>query len=249
MFRKKFTALPAPEFPFYAVGDIHGRRDLLEQIIHLIDADAAATGVVPPTIVTVGDYIDRGPDPAGVLDDLMRLAADPARQMVNLVGNHEDMLLQALADASRAAIWLRNGGTETLIGLGLPPLTESAPAAAFREITADLVAALGPARLNFMRELDLSFSTGNIFVCHAGADPSLPLDAQEPRTLIWNRKYGRIRRDGHWVIHGHTITSKAQIADGRVNLDTGAYFSDRLTAAAIGPGEIRLLDTAGGPVA
>ena len=243
MFRRKFTAPPAPEIPIYVVGDIHGRRDLLEQIIHLIDADAGASGTLPATIITVGDYIDRGPDPAGVIDYLMALAADPARQMVNLIGNHEDMLLTYLADVSKARIWLRNGGTETLLALGLPPLTENADPQEAAAVAPQLAAALGPRRLEFLQNLDLTFRTGNIFVCHAGTDPALPLDAQDRRVLIWNRDYKKIRRDGNWVIHGHTITSKARVADGRVNIDTGAYFSDRLTAARIAEGTITLIDT------
>lgn len=246
IFRRKFTASPAPEFPIYVVGDIHGRLDLLEQIIHLIDADAGAKGVLPPTIVTVGDYIDRGPEPAGVIDYLISLDADPARQMVNLIGNHEDMLLSFLLDPSKAAIWLRNGGTETLVALGLPALTEKAAPEDIAAVAPLVAEALGPARLEFLHGLDVSFRTGNIFVCHAGADPSLPLDAQDRRFLIWNRTYGKPRRDGNWVIHGHTITPRTTVTDGRVNIDTGAYFSDRLTAAVVTQGDISFLDTANG---
>lgn len=238
MFRRKFTAAPAPDRPLYVVGDIHGRADLLNAMCLLLVAEKT-----PDTqIIFVGDYVDRGPDSAKVLADLIAFkAAHP--ETVFLRGNHEDMLLDFLAERKLTEIWMRTGGSDTLHSFGIPNITSASSdddyaqaAAAFRE------ALTGPV-LDFLLATQLSTQSGNVFVAHSGADPELALDQQTDRTLMWGRSTFRkaIRRDGIWVAHGHWADTEPSAQDGRIATDTGAYYSNILTAAHITSGDISFL--------
>ncbi|PWJ12880.1 metallophosphoesterase family protein [Jannaschia seohaensis] len=217
---------PAPERPVYAVGDLHGRADLLAEMLALIEADAAGG----PEAVTVflGDYVDRGPDARATLDALRAL--DPART-VCLMGNHERMLLDALdRPGERGDRWLTHGGMETLASYGLGALFDP------EEIAMRLRAALPPGTEAWLRGLPATWRSGDVVCVHAALDPVLALDAQDPRVLLWGRPPRRARRDGLWVVHGHTVVDAPELAGRRVAVDTGAWASGRLTAAAIFPG-------------
>ncbi|MEQ9350294.1 MAG: metallophosphoesterase, partial [Alphaproteobacteria bacterium] len=158
----------------YAIGDIHGRRDLLNQLHQAITADAA-TAPARRILIHLGDLVDRGPDSRGVIDSLLRPLA--GFETVNLKGNHEDLLLRFLDDPAMGAMWLANGGRETLLSYGVTASgTEDAAGLlrcqlAFRE-------RLSTPHLSFLRQLAISHSEGDYHFVHAGVRPGVPLDAQ-----------------------------------------------------------------------
>lgn len=234
---------PNPDRATYAVGDIHGRSDLLNRMIDLIHADAGSTEAA---VVFLGDYVDRGEQSAEVLRRLMALSqAEPGR-ITCLMGNHERMMLdfidQGDAGASR---WLRVGGLQTLASFGIGGVSETAPPDAIADAALRLCEALGPDLLDWVRRLPLSTRSGNVHFVHAGADPALGMEDQAPRTLLWGGAgtTGVPRRDGQWVVHGHIIVDAPFAERGYVNVDTGAWYTGRLTAACLDHGDIRFLST------
>jgi len=241
-------ALPptAPAVPFYAVGDIHGRADLLERLLQAI---AAEPGAESATLVFVGDYIDRGDDSAAVLERLRALEAARPGAVICLLGNHERMMLDFLDDpAAKGRRWLRNGGLQTLLsfgaGLGGTAIGEALPADD-RERLAEVLRSRLPEGLEaWLRSRPLTWQSGNVAVTHAGADPARPLAEQGEDTLIWGHEafFEMPREDGLWIVHGHTMCDAPTAEAGRIGIDTGAVFTGRLTAAALAPGaELRFL--------
>jgi len=221
----------------YAIGDIHGRLDLLQRAVAAIGRDVAARGPAALT-VTLGDYVDRGPASRGVLDCLI---ANPfPTPLVALKGNHEEMFEAFLADPAAGPHWAGNGGLETLRSYGLRGVRTTDLVRA-RE---DLRAALPAAHRGFLRGLKLSLSQGRYFFCHAGVRPGVPLERQSEEDLLWIRgdflasdvDFGRI------VVHGHTPVDEPELRANRIGIDTGAYFSGRLTCVALGEGAPRFLE-------
>ncbi len=220
----------------YAIGDIHGRLDLLDRAIEAIKRDVAEHGPAALT-VTIGDYIDRGPQSRRVLD---RLVDNPfGTPFVALKGNHEEMLEAFLVDAAAGPHWADNGGLDTLQSYGVRVLSYGA--ANFAKAQDELRAALPAAHVNFLRSLKLSFSRGRYFFCHAGVRPGVPLDCQSEEDLLWIREpflasavdFGKI------IVHGHTPTPEPVVLPNRIGIDTGAFATGRLTCVA--------LDNAGAP--
>ena len=222
----------------YAIGDIHGRLDLLARAVDAIARDVAARGPAALT-VTVGDYIDRGPASRGVLDLLRQ---NPfATPYAALRGNHEEMFEAFLTDPAAGLHWADNGGEETLASYGVR-LRGHAPAdfvQACEELRSQLPAAHG----EFLRALKPSLGHGDYFFCHAGVRPGVPLDRQREEDLLWIRgaflfsdaDFGKI------VVHGHTPAMAPEVKANRIGIDTGAYASGRLTCVALGEGEPRFL--------
>ncbi|NPD16312.1 serine/threonine protein phosphatase [Xinfangfangia sp. D13-10-4-6] len=212
---------PQPDEPLFVLGDIHGRADLLDQALQL-----RARHFPMARLVAAGDMVDRGPHSAAVLQ---RLHAEAGA--VCVMGNHEEMMLSALADPAAARAWLRHGGEATLLSFGVPPDQPAEPA------MQQLREALGHDLLAWLSDLPLLWQSGTLVVAHAGLDPALPVAAQTPSTLLWgNSGFGRLpRRDGIWVAHGHTIIEEAFVGQGRIALDTGAWQSGRLSYAMIEP--------------
>jgi serine/threonine protein phosphatase 1 len=236
---------PAPDQPFIAVGDIHGRADLLHALQKMI-----AERFPGWPVVFLGDYIDRGEDSRAVLDDLRACAPDRAGRITCLMGNHERMLLDFIDDPALAApTWLANGGLQTLLSFGVRPPRGGSPtpdaAATLRDNLCD---AIGPARLNWLRQRPLSWHNGNVWAAHAGVDPRVPLSQQTQDTLLWGHPaFARIpNAAGALVVHGHTIVRTPVLSDGRVAIDTGAYATGRLTAAAIMQGAVEFFQTGSG---
>lgn len=235
-------AAPCCETPVYAVGDIHGRDDLLARLLDAIMADAAARGHALQ-LVFLGDYVDRGADSRAVLERLIGISADAGIEAVFLRGNHEQMLLDFLHEPTTGLRWLQFGGLETLLSYGVgierPPRSPEEAAA----LAARLEEALGAHR-RFIESLPLSWRLRDLFFAHAGIDPLLPVEEQEPAVLLWGSpRLLRMPVQDCWVVHGHFIVERPLVAAGRVAIDTGAYASGRLTAAAIGPDGIRFLQT------
>ena len=241
--------LPQPAKTTYLVGDLHGRADLLELMLELIDAHIGGSGATDPQLVFLGDYIDHGPASRQVLERMMELTRDFPENVTALMGCHERMLLDVLTDpALRAPRWLRNGGAATLASFGLDAqhLDTGSPADAFRALARQLDAALGPETRDWLAARPLSWSSGNLWAVHAGADPQRDMADQSARVLIWGHPEfdTSARGDGLWIAHGHTERTEPLIRDGRIALDTGAWSSGRLTACAVQPdGRHALLQT------
>ena len=225
----------------YAVGDVHGRHDLLRRLLDRIHEDAAASKLTPK-IVFLGDYIDRGENARGTIDLLISLADQTEIETVFLMGNHEQMLLSFLRDPSLGPRWLRNGGLQTLMSYGVGSSGNLRADGEALRLRSALIDALGP-HLGFIEGLRVSHHDGNLLFAHAGADPALPTDEQDIATLLWGCESFRTtnRDDGVWVVHGHFVVEKPVAASGRIAVDTGAYFSDRLTAARIAGGTVTFL--------
>jgi serine/threonine protein phosphatase 1 len=232
--------LPRPDHTTYVVGDIHGRPDLLELMLELIDAHIGGTGGLDPQLVFVGDYVDHGPDSAAVLARLQELTREFPQNVACLMGNHERMMLDFLLDpSSRGPRWLREGGAATLASYGLAAdgLDQGSSADAWTDAAGRLAEVLGEDSCGWIAQRPLSWNSGNLWVVHAGADPLRPMTDQSARVLLWGHPEfdSAPRSDGTWVAHGHVVQSAPSLAEGRIGLDTGAWRSGRLTSIAIKP--------------
>lgn len=228
----------------YAVGDVHGRRDLIEAMHDRIGEEIARDGVADWRIVHLGDYVDRGPDAAGVLDFLTsRIAGEP--RIVALAGNHDVALIDFLAHGDRTQMFRRFGGNDTARSYGTHvDFATAATAEAGRQA---LARAMPQAHLDFLSGLPRSVAFGDFFFCHAGIRPGVPLERQDPEDLIWIREpfLGHPGLHPKVIVHGHTPHDEAELMPNRVDLDTLAYASGRLTALAVDGRTKRLLEVSG----
>lgn len=220
----------------YAIGDIHGRIDLLDALLDRIAADAARHAADEKrTLVFLGDYIDRGTASRGVVD---RLLSDPLPgfDTVRLLGNHEEALLDFVDGRAGAMDWLGYGGLETLMSYGVPLRALPNDPDRVIELRSALVAALPPEHLAFYRSCALSHVAGDYVFVHAGVRPGVPFAGQHRADLLWIRdEFLRVREPlpGKVVVHGHTICDLPQDRGHRINIDTGAFVSGRLTGLAL----------------
>jgi len=214
----------------YAIGDIHGRLDLLERAIAAIRRDVDEHG--PATLtVTLGDYVDRGLQSRGVLD---RLVENPfPTPYVALKGNHESLFEAFLADPTSGPYWREQGGLETLRSYGVRVFGPGP--IGFAKAREQLLVALPPSHLQFLRSLKLSYSRGNYFFCHAGVRPGVPLDQQSEDDILWIRdEFLDSTRDfGKIVVHGHTPVAEPEVLPNRIAIDTGAFATGRLTCVVL----------------
>jgi serine/threonine protein phosphatase 1 len=224
----------------YAIGDMHGCNAELAAVHGAIAADLAARPSPNHRIIHIGDYGDRGPDSAGVIGRLVRMAAnDPP--VICLRGNHDQMLVDFLADpAEHAPMLLRNGGKETLrsYGVGLRSRT-------YEQLQHELVEKMPPADRAFLEALPTSVQFGDYFFCHAGIRPGVPLASQDPYDLLWIREEFLLdgRDHGVVVVHGHTVTPTLQpeVHTNRIAIDSGAVFGGPLTCLVLEGREHRFL--------
>ncbi len=238
--------LPSPYRPpadavLYAVGDIHGRSDLLDRLHQFIVRDASQRAASRRAIVYLGDYIDRGADSAGVV---ARLAGSgpPGFERYFLLGNHDSFLLDFLdGESATADVWLLNGGAATLESYGAACDPRSSPEA----LRADLRRALPPEHLAFYRSLRLVHREGDILFVHAGLRPGVPLADQTRADMIWIRdEFLKSDSDfGGLVVHGHSIRPEPVIRANRIGVDTGAWRSGTLTAAVLAGDTVSFLQT------
>ncbi len=228
----------------YAVGDIHGRADLLRRLHEQIRDDAEDAPELRKVVVYVGDYVDRGPDSFGVIDMLIHEPLEGFERH-HLKGNHEDMLMEFLETRSGHETWIVNGGRNTMesydvdlwdIGLGLgntPGLSEK------------LQANIPEDHLAFLAGLELRHREGGYLFVHAGLRPGVALDDQEEHDFLWIRHdfldsdadYGMI------VVHGHSINPEPDIRPNRIGIDTGAWRTGHLTALVLEDDGVRFLRT------
>ena len=232
-----------PGTRIYAIGDMHGRLDLVDAMHGMIRVDAADAGSAHVVVVYLGDYVDRGPDSKGLVDRLLERPLAPF-ESVYLKGNHEDLMLEFLLHGTRGAAWLNNGGDATLASYGVrppSPYAEDEHAAARRAFIDRL-----PARHRaFFGALRVRHREGDYLFVHAGIRPQVPLEAQEERDLLWIREQFLDCDDefGVCVVHGHTITGTPTIKKNRIGLDTGAYRSGTLSCAVLEGDTVRVLQT------
>jgi serine/threonine protein phosphatase 1 len=215
----------------YVIGDIHGRLDLLKNLIQKIRRDAETCAGESLT-VTLGDYIDRGPDSFGVLDCLTSKPF-PAHYIA-LKGNHEALLGAFLRDPAIGLDWLRLGGKETMSSYGLSVPSTLMPGN-YQEMADQLRASIPPEHLRFLETLKTSLISGRYFLCHAGIRPGVPFELQSEDDLLWIRdEFLSSQADfGKLVVHGHTPTEWPDIRPNRINIDTGAFASGRLTCVVL----------------
>jgi serine/threonine protein phosphatase 1 len=232
--------IPAGE-RVYAIGDIHGRDDLLAALHAGIADDLARMPIERPVVVYLGDYVDRGPESFEVIDRLIH-GPLPRVQSVHLKGNHEQMMLDFLDDGADGT-WLENGGDATLASYGVPPPHPWADADELQEARLLLRAAVPENHLHFLRGLQLWFSSGGYVFVHAGIHPERPLEEQVVKDLMWIRgPFLSSKKDfGVRVVHGHSITREPDVQHNRIGIDTGAFYSGRLTCLVLEGETMRFL--------
>lgn len=227
----------------YAIGDIHGRLDLLLDLVNMIKTDIAARGPEQATIVFLGDYIDRGEDPAGVIEYLSAFSP-PDVNCVFLMGNHEKFMIDLMAVGGEVEPWFQNGAFSTLKSYGIEPEKGSGPLDG-SVVGQALKAALPAEHMEFLCQLKTSWQLDGVFFAHAGVDPDRSISDQTTQDLIWIReKFLNSEKDhGPLVVHGHTPRAAPEVMRNRINLDTYAWQSDILTAVALENGSCRFLST------
>lgn len=229
------VAATPPGTRIYAVGDIHGRLDLLIALQELIAADAARSSSQRRVLVYIGDYIDRGPNSAGVLDLLLDRPL-PGFEIVHLLGNHEDTLLQFPDDMTVGPSWLTYGGVQTLASYFI----EVSPGSwrderELRRLQGEVRRRVPRRHVEFMRNLPLTHLEGDYLFVHAGIRPGVPLERQERDDLLWIRDEFLHSSEDHGkiVVHGHTISEAPDQQPNRIGIDTGAFHTDRLTCVVL----------------
>lgn len=224
------TRVPAGQ-RVYAIGDIHGRLDLFETIIAMIDADDAARDPAETTVILLGDLVDRGPASAGVIAAARTWAG--RRTVRCLAGNHEEMFLASITDEGTLRHFLRYGGRETLLSYPITP--EEYGPATLRELQ-ELMRERIPARdIEFLLGMEDLIRIGDYVFVHAGIRADAALEDQTTGDLRWIR--GEFFDDptprDFAVVHGHTISSAPELSPHRIGIDTGAFASGCLTAIGL----------------
>ena len=236
----------APGYRAYAVGDIHGRVDLLEHLLAKIHADLQHRPAPKTLLIFVGDLIDRGPSSAQVIERLRCYRRDRVRP-VFLLGNHEEVLLRIISgDSSVVDSWLKFGGLQCLQSYGVTLATIRGRSA--EQVVEIVRAAVPPEHVEFLEGFADSCRFGDYLFVHAGIRPGVEVDQQSQADLRWIRDPFLFDESDHGfvVVHGHTITDEVDERPNRIGIDTGAYRSGVLTALAIEGTERWLVDTRSG---
>lgn len=245
------AAPAAPTVPdgviVWAIGDVHGRLDLLRPLVEAIVADLRASTAERKLVIFLGDYVDRGPDSRGVLQLLAGLPVVEDIEWRFLKGNHEQAMLGFLDDPSTGPKWCEYGGDSALrsYGLRVPQLAHRTEA--WARVAADLRHKLTADERVFLESLELSVTVGDYFFAHAGAKPGLALDRQSPEDLMWIRRpfldspaaFDRV------VVHGHTPTLRVHADHRRIGIDTKAYDTGVLTALRLSGRDRTLMESVG----
>jgi serine/threonine protein phosphatase 1 len=230
------------EVRIYAIGDIHGRLDLLNELLARITSDIALRPTARPLYVFLGDYIDRGPSSRETIDRLIEHGK--AHESVFLKGNHELIAIKCLSDRGLFDQWLRFGGLETLVSYGV--LGETlANGKQIAELQSAFHGALPQAHFRFFRDLKNSFECGDFFFAHAGVKPNVELSRQKENDLLWIRGEFLTSKDdfGKIVVHGHTPAREIEVGPNRINIDTGAFATGRLSCLVLEGEELSVIDT------
>ncbi len=220
----------------YAVGDIHGRLDLLQRMVAKIGADAVQTKTRErPLVIFLGDYIDRGAESRGVIDQIIDLRRQGRFEVRSLKGNHEQALLQFLDDPGFGPSWVGHGGGPSLMSYGIAPPQMRSDEEGWEATRLAFRAALPPEHLEFFKSLELCLVVGDYLFVHAGLRPGVPLSNQAEQDLLWIR--GDFLNDSQgfdkMIVHGHTPVDRPYIGRFRIAVDTGAYATGLLSAARL----------------
>ena len=211
----------------YAVGDVHGCLDRLVALHEIIAEDMAERPVEHATLVHLGDYVDRGADSAQVVDWLINRPPVPADEFVNLIGNHEHMMLSAVVgtDKDAPSLWLVNGGADSLASWGI---ARSVP-------PAEWAARIPLQHLMFLRDLAICHRIGPYLFVHAGIRPGVPLEQQSRHDMMWIREpfLSSAADHGAVVVHGHTPKREPVVHPNRIAIDTGAVLGGALTCVVL----------------
>lgn len=236
----------------YAVGDIHGCYDLLKDVLAKLAADTErfANGR-RPILIFLGDYVDRGPQSARVMEALVWLRRRGDLEMHFLKGNHEQALLEFLDAPERGGPWIGFGGAETLTSYGVEPPSTGAPPEAFVAARDALLERMPASHLRLLQQLETMVVVGDYAFVHAGIRPGTPLSEQDETDLLWMRR-GFVDQPGPFekvIVHGHTwLSEQPQLSQHRLGLDTGAYATGVLSAVRIEDGEYEVLQAQRGDV-
>lgn len=226
----------------YAIGDIHGRFDLLKTMHSIISEDLEMAPIANACVVYLGDYIDRGPASLDVIDCILNTTV-PGTRSIFLMGNHEQMMLDFIDKADRRSgrAWFNNGAEATLISYGIVAPSDSD----YSALAATLSKRLPDEHVSFLRSLRYRHQIGDVLFVHAGIDPDRPLDDQDDHDLIWIRdKFLNFDGDfGVLVVHGHTPGDTVEAKPNRINVDTRAFRSGVLSAAVLENKSLRFLST------
>ncbi len=215
------------------IGDVHGRFDLLTTLVDALPSNMP--------ILCVGDLIDRGHQSKDVLEFVKE-----AETITPLMGNHEQLLLDFMTSPeTEGRRWLRNGGLQTLASFGVTDVTDTSGAESLLRARDHLFEAMGEDLVLWLAGLESFAWSGNVAVVHAGADPHKSLQEQVTETFIWGHpEFHKVpRRDGFWIVHGHTVVDKPIMRKGRISIDTGAYATGQLSAAVITPDGVEFMTT------
>jgi serine/threonine protein phosphatase 1 len=233
LFSKRSAARIADDVRIYAIGDVHGCSSLLAQLLELIEAHKTAFPSRRPILIFLGDYVDRGPASRNVIDQLIYLREH--REVIFLKGNHESYLIDFLKNPAVLPEWFQYGGLDTLRSYGITATSYFDPKEQ-KSLASALNLALNECRhIEFFDRLRNSFVCDDFFFVHAGVRPGIALDQQSEEDLLWIRDdFLRYEGDlGKIVVHGHTPTPHPEICSNRINIDTGAYATGRLTCLII----------------
>ncbi|WP_313808486.1 metallophosphoesterase [Sphingobium sp.] len=235
--RKALRDAPLPSvgaaLRVYAIGDIHGRDDLLGALLDQITQDEADRPPLPRLLVLLGDLVDRGPQSAQVIKRAMELARAGGNVRF-LKGNHEEMFIAAArGDAQAAHFFRRFGGIETLASYGLPP--HESTAMDDKALAQWMLAHIPRDHIDFLDGFPDMLPVGDYLFVHAGVRPRLALEAQIPADLRWIRGDFLKHRQhfGKMIVHGHSISEDVDVQPNRIGIDTGAFYSGRLTAIGL----------------
>lgn len=245
---------PRPVSPICVVGDLHGCDVLLERMLAKL---AALPDAAKMRVIFSGDMVDRGPGSAAVLRRLQEMTetTGPFLETICLMGNHERMMLDFIDDpVGHGARWLSNGGDKTVESFGLSSDRPIRPSDADGDATVEnrplialrdaLLSAMPEGLHDWLLQRPLLWSEDRLAVAHAGAKPNVRLDQQSEKHLLWGHREFRHRRreDGLWIVHGHFIVSEPVVAAGRIAVDTGAYYTGRLTSVRLDADGLRFLE-------
>lgn len=230
----------------YAIGDVHGRLDLLDRLLAQIAGDVDGVAAERIVLVFLGDLIDRGADSRAVVERVIRGASEgplAGVRMVCLRGNHEDTMLEFLADFSVGPRWFRNGGLEAI--RSYVGEVDAKLALDYPRLQKMLYRAMPTHHLRFLSSIPTWHQEGDYLFVHAGVRPAVPLERQDPYDLMWIREpfLGTDQRWEKMVVHGHTVVSEPEVRPHRIGIDTGAYRTGRLTALVLEEDRRRFLST------
>jgi serine/threonine protein phosphatase 1 len=231
----------------YAIGDIHGRADLLEQMLNLIERDVAMNPTDATTkCIFLGDYVDRGPSSADVVERLIQVRGH-SPHIICLMGNHEEtmsLVLQGDVDPNIIDSWLGYGGRETLASYGVP--SRILYSDDIDEIANAARSCVPKSHVEFFATLDLNVGFGDYFFVHAGIHPARPLSEQRAHDFMWIREpfLSHTAPLEKMIVHGHSISRAVEERSHRIGIDTGAYATGKLTAVVLEGNTRRFIETA-----